>query len=294
MTRFGPLLTGLCDDAALFPPGNAPLPDAVPAHAAHEASGHAPLVGSFVFPAGRLGELAEFLEQQPYNGELVLSLTVPTGTTAVPSALDKAAALDAVTVAALEIAVAADQSVDELFAALDEIAAANPDIALFVEVPRDERRADILARLAGTPYAAKFRTGGIVADAYPDEAELADAINTVVTGGIPFKATAGLHHAVRNTAPETGFEQHGFVNVLAAVAAVLDGADTQTVASVLAERDGAALAARLGELSEERAADVRRRFLSYGTCSIAEPLADLLDLGLVPSTDTPITEGTLS
>ncbi|BDB62859.1 MULTISPECIES: hypothetical protein [Rhodococcus] len=289
---FGPLLTGLCDDAALFPPGNAPLPVAVPAHAGHRSSAHAPLVEAFVFPAGRLGELADHLAQHPYPGELALSLTAPTGTAAVRPALEQVDAMDSVSVVALEIAVPAEQSVDELFAALGEISADRPDVDVFVEVPRDERRAEILARMVGTPYAAKFRTGGIVAEAYPDEAELAAAVGTVVTTGVPFKATAGLHHAVRNTDPKTGFEQHGFVNLLAAVDAVLSGADTDEVASVLAERDGAVLSARLGALSDDRAAEVRRRFLSYGTCSIAEPLEDLLGLGLVPPTVSPITEGT--
>ena len=288
----GPLLVGLCDDAALFPPGNAPLPVAVPAHAEHRSAAHAPLVGAFVFPAGRLDELEKYLAQHPYPGELVLSLTVPTGTDAVGPALEKVASMDSVSVVALEIAVPAAQSVDELFAALDEIATGEPGVDVFVEIPRDGRRSEILTRLAGTPYAAKFRTGGIVAEAYPDEAELADAITTVVATGIPFKATAGLHHAVRNTDPKTGFEQHGFVNLLAAVDAVLSGAGSEEVATVLAERDGASLSARLGELSDDRAAEVRRRFLSYGTCSITEPLEDLLDLDLVPSTFSPITEGT--
>ncbi|MEU5841618.1 hypothetical protein [Rhodococcus sp. NPDC047139] len=289
---FGPLLTGLCDDAALFPPGNAPLPVAVPAHAEHRSAAYAPLVGAFVFPVGRLDELEEYLAQHPYPGELSLSLTAPTGTDAVGPALEKVEALDSVSVVALEIAVPAEQSVDELFSALGEIAVANPEVDVFVEVPRDERRAEILARLAGTPYAAKFRTGGIVAEAYPDEDELAAAITTVVTTGVPFKATAGLHHAVRNTDPKTGFEQHGFVNLLAAVDAVLGGADTGEVATVLADRDGGALSARLRELSDDRAAEVRRRFLSYGTCSIAEPLEDLFGLSLVSSTVFPITEGT--
>ncbi|WP_281499327.1 hypothetical protein [Rhodococcus sp. F64268] len=292
VTTFGPLLTNLCDDAALFPPGNAPIADAVPAHAVHTAADHAPLVGSFVFPAGRLGELAELLAQTPYSGELELSLTVPAGTAAVAPALAKAATLDSVSVTALEIAVPAEQTVDELFAALGEISSTETERDIFVEVPRDDRRPEILARLAQTPYSAKFRTGGIVAEAYPDEAELADAIRTVVASGVPFKATAGLHHAVRNTDPETGFEQHGFLNILAAVAVALDGGDNAAIAEVLADRDGAALASRLKELSDERATEVRSRFRSYGTCSIADPLTDLLDLGLAPSTVSPISEGT--
>lgn len=294
MTHFGPLLTGLCDDAALFPPGNAPLDIAVPAHSGHARSAHAPLVGTFVFPAGRLGELAEFLGRRTSSDELVLSLTVPTGTASVPAALERAAAIPGVSVAALEIAVTAEQSIDDLFAELDEIAATAPELDIFVEVPRDERRPGILARLAGTPYAAKFRTGGVVAEAYPDETELADAIHTVVSGSVKFKATAGLHHAVRNTDPETGFEQHGFLNVLAAVAAALDGAGSAELAAVLAERDGAVLADRLEGLSAERITSARNLFLSFGTCSISDPLTDLLELGLVPSTVSPITEGSLA
>ncbi|MDJ0429161.1 hypothetical protein QNA19_24815, partial [Rhodococcus fascians] len=69
------------------------------------------------------------------------------------------------------------------------------------------RRADFLAALTGSQFAAKFRTGGVVAEAYPDEDELASALATVIASGVPFKATAGLHHAVRNTDPHTGFEQ---------------------------------------------------------------------------------------
>ena len=49
MSTLGPLLTELCDDAALFPPGNAPLDRALPAHAAHRIADHAGLVGTFVF-----------------------------------------------------------------------------------------------------------------------------------------------------------------------------------------------------------------------------------------------------
>src|SRR5690606_1556339 len=115
---------------------------------------------------------------------------------------------------------------------------------------------------------------------------------TAVTTGVPFKATAGLHHAVRNTDPKTGFDQHGFVNLLAAVDAVLSRADTDEAASPPCERARAVPSARPGALSDDRAAEVRRRFLSSGTCSIAEPLEDLLGLGLVPSTVSPLTEGT--
>ncbi|OLL19316.1 MULTISPECIES: hypothetical protein [unclassified Rhodococcus (in: high G+C Gram-positive bacteria)] len=294
MSTLGALLTELCDDAALFPPGNAPLDRALPAHAAHRVADHAELVGTFVFPAPRIPELVEALGQRPLGGELTLSLTVPGGPAAVVPAMESLRGLDGVAVAALEIAVPADETPTGLLVALDVLAAEYPGVALFVEIPRDERRAEILQGLVGSRYAAKFRTGGVVAEAYPDEQELAEAVATVVRTKVPFKATAGLHHAVRNTDPHTGFEQHGFLNVLAAVDAALDGADTPDLAAVLADRNGDRLAARLGSLTPARTTQVRNSFRSFGTCSIAEPLVDLIEVGLAPSTMSPITEGSLA
>lgn len=279
-----PLLTGLCDDAALFPPGNAPMVAAVPAHLAHARSDHAALVGPFVFPAPRLGELPEIIAGQ--EGELELSLTVPGGTDAVPAALEQLRAIDGATPVAMEIGVPEGQAPDELFAALDEISSAAPGVEIFVEVPRDGRRPAILAGLVGTPYSAKFRTGGVVAAAYPDEAELAAAIHAVVTSGVRFKATAGLHHAVRNTDPDTGFEQHGFLNVMLATHRATGGASVEEIAATLADRDGRSLAAELAGLSAEAAEALRANFRSFGTCSISDPLTELVGLGLVPSAST--------
>jgi len=287
-----PLLTGLCDDAALFPPGNAPMDAAVPAHLAHERSDHAALVGPFVFPAPRLGELPDIVAAQ--DGELELSLTVPAGTDAVPAALDQLRAIDGVKLVAMEIGVPEGQTPDALFAALDEIASATPGVEIFVEVPRDERRPEILKRLAGTAYAAKFRTGGVLAAAYPDEAELAAAIHTVVGTGVRFKATAGLHHAVRNTDPDTGFEQHGFLNVMLAAHRAADGASVDEIASTLADRDGRSLAAALDGLSAEAVDALRANFRSFGTCSISDPLTELVGLGLVPSASTELSAPTSS
>ena len=51
------LLTGLLDDAAIFPPGNAPLADAVAAHAAHRHRAYAAAVGPLVVRAADLAEV---------------------------------------------------------------------------------------------------------------------------------------------------------------------------------------------------------------------------------------------
>lgn len=268
-----PLLRGLCDDAALFPPGNAPLETAVAAHFAHRDGEHSALVGPFVIPA----DLVAGLSALPEGRTLVVSVIVPDGSRQVVAALDAVHAMPGVRPVSVEVAV----SDPPYSATVDEICSATTEVEVYVEVPRGGRGLGVLAWLAGTRCAAKFRTGGIVADAHPGETELATAIETAVHLGVPFKATAGLHHAVRNTAPGTGFEQHGFLNLMLATHLAGVGADTAAIASSLADRDGARIVADLSALGSADVAALRCRFRSFGTCSIADPLADLTALGLI-------------
>lgn len=226
------------------------------------------------------------------GGQLRLALTFPGGPVRVAEALEACAALP-VSLAALEIAVPEGVEPGELLAALDTAipeAAEAAGLEVFVEIPRDTRRDPLLAALAGTRYQAKFRTGGVRAELYPDEAELAAAVLAAVEAGVPFKATAGLHHALRNTDPETGFEQHGFLNLLLAAdaagrateeAAADRAGAVETIRDLLAERDGAVVAGRVRELGPERTAAARARFTSFGTCSVTDPLTELAGLGLL-------------
>ncbi|XVQ10615.1 hypothetical protein ACQP1W_50320 [Spirillospora sp. CA-255316] len=273
---------GLCDDAAVFPPGSMPLPEAVPAHVRHQRSPYAALVGSFIVAAPALKALGALLDESDPAFDLVV--TLPAGPGQLPGAVSAAAGLP-VRLAGLEVAVPPGLTTAELLAALDRAVPAG--VPVFVEVPRDERRPEIIAALPATPYRAKFRTGGVKAELHPDEAELAAALKAVVDAGVPFKATAGLHHAVRNTDPETGFEQHGFLNILLAVDAALGGAAEDDLAAILARRDGTAVAAGITDLDGSRAEAVRARFLSFGTCSITDPLADLTALGLTDGEGDP-------
>ncbi|MGW1681334.1 hypothetical protein [Saccharopolyspora sp. NPDC002376] len=269
---------GLCDDAAVFPPGRAPLPDAVAAHLRHTQSPYAALVGPLVLAAPALDELPGLIWP---DQQLELSVTAPKGPAQLPAALAAVESLP-VRLRALEVAVPAGQEPKEFFAALDAVGV-DEDVAVFVEVPRDERRPEVIATCASTRYQAKFRTGGVKAELYPDDAELAAAIRAVVDAGVPFKATAGLHHAIRNTDPTTGFEQHGYLNLLLATDAAVDFADEVEIAGVLAERDAQKIAKRVADLDRVRVVAARDRFLSFGTCSIGEPLVELVDLGLVPA-----------
>ncbi|WP_210424389.1 hypothetical protein [Gephyromycinifex aptenodytis] len=283
MTSIPAVLRGLCDDAAIFPPGNKPLVHAVPDHILHHRSDYAALVGPFIISAAKLVELPPLLSGLPRTS-LAVSVTVPSPQEA-QAVITSAALLPPLRLAGLEIAVPDSMSAEDVIPALGQ-ALAGVDVeggglGVYVEIPRDHRRSKLIDLLAGTPYRAKFRTGGIRADLYPSENELAGAIQAVVRAGIAFKATAGLHHAVRNTEPEHRFEQHGFLNVMLATDAAAQGAERSEIAELLGERNGPTLAERLRALPTARAERLRASFRSYGTCSIDEPLAELLELGLI-------------
>ncbi|MGW2768119.1 hypothetical protein [Streptomyces sp. NPDC001275] len=274
------LFASLCDDAAVFPPGDMPLAEAVPAHVRHVAAAHASLVGPLVLPQARLAELAELTAGYP-AGSVELAVTVPSPDE-VAKALASVTAVPAARLRVLEVAVPdgmpAAEVVPRLSTPLQVLTTSDlTPVTVYVEVPRDERRAELIGCLADSPYLAKFRTGGVRAELYPDERELARAVLLAVRAKVPFKATAGLHRAVRNTDPQTRFEQHGYLNLLAATGAALNGAVEGEIVAVLAERDASTVAKLVGALSPE----VREAFRSFGTCSIAEPVTELAALGLL-------------
>jgi hypothetical protein len=124
-----------------------------------------------------------------------------------------------------------------------------------VELPLDGPRPSS-SELVAIGGRAKLRCGGA---AVPSVEEVALVVACCREAGVPFKATAGLHHAVR-----TG-EEHGFLNLLAAASAPPESLD-----AVLAEEDPAAL-----ELDEAG----RELFTSFGSCSRREPVDELRALG---------------
>jgi hypothetical protein len=94
---------------------------------------------------------------------------------------------------------------------------------------------------------------------------------------VSFKLTAGLHHAVRHTDPETGFIHHGFLNILVGTIEAVDGAEVADVAATLAATDPAPLVDALrGRLDR-----TRELWVGFGSCSVREPVEDLARLGLL-------------
>ena len=81
------LFKGLLDDAAVFPPGLMPLPEAVAAHERHLASPYADIIGPLVLAAPALAApaLAEL-----GSVEFALAVTAPAGPTQLPEVFARA------------------------------------------------------------------------------------------------------------------------------------------------------------------------------------------------------------
>jgi hypothetical protein len=136
----------------------------------------------------------------------------------------------------------------------------------------------------GRRITAKVRCGGAAPGMIPTSAELATFVLACNRRGVPFKATAGLHHGLAvASGPE---RRHGFLNLVAAALAARDGAEWADLVDLLdlddpAQVSGTDTTLRFGPVTADVAAvsAVRRDgFLSFGTCSFTEPLGDLLAL----------------
>ncbi|WP_018637799.1 hypothetical protein [Parafrankia elaeagni] len=89
------LLAGLFDDAALFPPGNAPMDAALAAYRFRPA-GLRTMVARFVVPAARLGELVEALGRAgPRESPDPVALVVTTPAGELPAVMAQWSAADA-------------------------------------------------------------------------------------------------------------------------------------------------------------------------------------------------------
>jgi hypothetical protein len=269
--------SGLVDDAAVFPPGNAPLPDALSAYAGRRGEWYAELVGPLVVKDTDLADV-------PSDVPVSVVLTGGAGAVAGVAAL---AAKKGHTLVGLETAL---RDLDDLVGNVRRVSAA-VDAArdeghlegttVHVELPQADPTPDWLAaadEVAAAEHHLKLRTGGVEAHLFPSGATVAAWIDAALDRETPFKCTAGLHHAVRHRDHETGFEHHGFLNVLLATRVAFDGGTPAEVAQVLDDHyanDLVALA-RQSDL-----AGARRWFTSYGSCSVSEPLEDLVGLGLL-------------
>jgi len=312
MTAMRALLERLIDYAGLFAPAELPMHQAVKEYQALCEGPHAWIAGRFIVPTSRLGELTNCI---PAGAKLPISAIVdagPDGRAWFGQAQERIAALAAartqnqfVKIEAVEVAVPAPIAARETFdpaigqfAMLGHNANLN-DLPIYVELPRTPRFEELLPTamfaLARSRLGAKVRCGGLVQEAFPSSAQIVAFLCAAHEYDVPFKATAGLHHPIRGIDAHSGLLMHGFVNLLAAVVFVRQGAGAADLESILEERDPRAFRIedehfawrdRSAGLSEIQAARAHA-FASYGSCSFSEPIDDLVALGFLQAAAAP-------
>lgn len=267
----------LIDDAAMFPPGNAPVAEAIAEHRAYREAWFAPLIGPLVVPDTQLAAVGQALRQAEGSGKVSVSVVNTSGAGGLVALVGRA--VDGVEIVAVETALrdfedleGNAQRVVSAAAELDE------DVAVFVELPYAPGWESAMAVVEEAGHLGKIRTGGLEPTDFPSPDRLAEQLSVLVEADLPFKATAGLHHAQ----PIPGADadrpvQHGFLNVLAAVEALVGGASVEDAVAVLRQVDPAAIAAWTDDTVDR----VRRRFRSFGCCGVLDPVGDLVALGLV-------------
>jgi hypothetical protein len=270
-----PLLTALVDDAAVFPPGSAALTDAVPAHARHRQSWFAPLIGPLLIP---LADRDAFRALAP-PGTAV-------GLVGEPGAIEGAVDGGDLPAGTRQIESPVAKRGEDPRPGIERLAAlmrkSEEPWQWYLEVPlawglMSALDAVAALRAEGLPAAAKFRTGGLAAELFPTPVELAAVICACRDRDLPFKLTAGLHHAVRHTDAETGLVHHGFLNILVAVVSAAGGAEPADLAGILATTDAVPLAEQALPFLERE----RPLWVGFGSCSVEDPVTDLTTLGLL-------------
>lgn len=279
------LFAGLVDDAGLFPPEELPMPAALRRHRHDRADPTGVLTGHFLCAASRLDELLEALaagargrgafggrlDGTAAEGRLALGLVSPLEPSTLHTALARLEGDPRVELVGVE----------GLLGDLAALAAVPPSVPCFVETPRGDL--DALARVSAAGHGAKIRCGGARAEQFPPSAEVARFVVACARGGVPFKATAGLHHALPYRDRRTGFTHHGFLNLVLATCRAVDGAGLPAVSEILDRTDEAALVAEARAVPPELARAARRALVAYGSCRTDAPVDDLRRLGLVSS-----------
>jgi hypothetical protein len=292
------LLSELVDDAGLFPPAQLDMADAVDAHLTARAGEFRWMLGRFVCPVDRLGELAAVLPtslDRPVRLSLI-GTSASLAATAADSDDDDGSRWS---VEAVESRLA-DDDVGGAASRLVDAARSLGAVRAWLEIPWDELPSDAWpaattavadAGAGDVEVGVKVRCGGASAEAVPPPSTLASILVCCRDAGVPLKATAGLHHPFRHPDPATGGMQHGFVNLgVAAALALARGLGAPDVAEVLSDEDDGAfvLGGTVGwrdlTLSADEIADARRRlFAGFGSCSFREPVDDLVALGVLRS-----------
>ncbi|HET7613142.1 MAG TPA: hypothetical protein VFK26_04400, partial [Gemmatimonadaceae bacterium] len=281
--------------AGLFPPASESMRAAAEKYAEYLDGADSRALARFIVPASRLGELesvaSDLISGAPRSKPWRLAALVSGDASAeAGEILDFNRRYSVGTTARAEIDV-----VEMKANAASEISAhhrALPrTLTTYFEIPTGGGLQPLVAAIAATGTRAKIRTGGVTADAFPDAEVILDFMTACIDAGVPFKATAGLHHPLRGEYRLT-YEprsakgmMYGYLNVFLAAALLRTGAPREIARAALLETDPATLdfgddgiTWRDRKLTTRQLHSAREVAISFGSCSFREPIDELAQL----------------
>jgi hypothetical protein len=313
---------GIIDYAGLFPPARLSMDEAVRNYLSYRIQPHAWMLGRFVCPASRLEEVLS-LADRPLRTDspIVIAAVGRSGATDSQFSDGLCADLDAIrafgrrasaVIDSFEVRLppesfaASDADLRQFFLRIiDLFESRDHSLSRYFEVPQGndwhqsaERVIGLLSEIGhaqtGNGHWSKpgfkLRCGGLETAAIPSDDDVAFSLMRCRDHQVPFKATAGLHQALRHFDVQLKSQVHGFLNVF--------GAGVLAHARRLTEPQVRLLVADevpkdfafdekgfhwrdLHTTSAEIALARKNLVLSFGSCSFEDPLEDLRNLGLL-------------
>jgi hypothetical protein len=297
MNAIRTLLQGSIDYAGLFPPAELDMDTALENYVQYLVGPASWALGRFIVPVSRLPELEASLKRispRTAGSSCRLAALLGADVEADLRLLDafgrRHTINSGVTIDTVEVKATSENRVREI------IRLVPPSFQTYVEVPIDRDPSGLIAAIGNGGRRAKVRTGGVTQEVFPQTGDLVRFLRETVRLGVPFKATAGLHHPLRAAYRLTYAEDSpkgtmfGFLNLFLAVAFLHSGMEEAEVTRLLEEGDPHAFQAddsgitwRNRRLDLKALSDARRLgMISFGSCSFTEPIADLESLHLLP------------
>lgn len=291
------LLTGLVDYAGLFPPASESMRTALENYAAYRAGDDAQALGRFIVPIGRLKELEDAGSDlmprvpgsEPWRLSVLVSGDIPAPSEVMEAFNSRHASGSKRGHAVIDVAELKARTVHDIGTQRSAL----PDsFTAYFEIPADGDVSKLVAAIAAVGARAKLRAGGVTPESIPSAGQVIEFITACRREGVPFKATAGLHHPVGGSYRLTyepnspTAKMYGFLNVFLASTLHYAGGSGETVIAVLEESDRRAftfeddaIVWRDKRITTEQIEASRHEFAtSFGSCSFREPIDELAHL----------------
>ena len=295
------LLAHSIDYAGLFPPCSLALVPALKNQAKYVRTPDSWMLSSFVLPVAQFSAARENLSLFDSKNTLRVSALGPRSDRAdgflaalktIADAIRSLSDADVVLINQLEMPL--PENADLATLAKARTILGGFDLQAFWEAPADaaKRTIALLAEHNSSggahSFGYKLRTGGVTAEAFPSEVQIAMALVAAAEHAVPIKFTAGLHHPVRQFRDEVKTKMFGFLNVLgAAVLTAEHSWDEQQAAKMLEDEDAHSFSFvddyfgwREWKIDTDKISPRRKLATSFGSCSFDEPREDLRALGL--------------